>query len=237
MIRSVLSRMFPGRRRSPSDHSGYEKLSVEDTFRQIYQKRVWGSNGQQFYSGPGSHGPASDMYCDAITEFIREQEIQRVVDLGCGDFSVGRRIVEGTDADYIGVDVVSELIAHHSKTFVDPRVSFLCANIITDDLPVADLCLIRQVLQHLTNDEIAEVLKRLAHFPKVIIAEDIPSQPISFNLDMTHGPDARADFGSGVYIDRPPFSFPVTDIGQVPLTETRILRIVLIDNVARTMAA
>lgn len=237
MIRSVLNRVFPGRLRSPMDHSEYEKLSVEDTFRTIYRKRVWGSNGQQFYSGPGSHGPASDKYCDAITEFIREQEIQRVIDLGCGDFSVGRRIVEGAEAEYIGVDVVSELIAHHSKTFVDPRVSFFCANIITDDLPVADLCLIRQVLQHLTNDEIAEVLKRLAHFPKVIIAEDIPLQPISFNHDMTHGPDARADFGSGVYLDKPPFSLPVTEIAEVPLTETRILRIVLVDNVARTVAA
>ena len=237
MIRSVLNKVFPGRLRSQLDHSGYEKLSVEETFRTIYRKRVWGSNGDQFYSGPGSHGPASDKYCDAVTGFIREHEIERVVDLGCGDFSVGRRIVERTDAEYIGVDVVSELIAHHSKTFVDPRVSFLCANIITDDLPVADLCLIRQVLQHLTNDEIAEVLRRLAHFPKVIIAEDIPSQPISFNLDMTHGPDARADFGSGVYIDKPPFSLPVSEIGQAPLTETRILRIVLIDNVARTVAA
>jgi hypothetical protein len=120
---------------------------------------------------------------------------------------------------------------------VHRRVSFLCANIITDELPVADLCLIRQVLQHLTNDEIATVFRRLAHFPKVIIAEDIPLQPTSFNLDMSHGPDVRADFGSGVYIDKPPFSLPVREIGQFPLTETRILRIVLVDNVAHTLAA
>lgn len=230
MIRKLLGRV---RRRlwpSPMDHSQYERLSVPDTFRKIYRKQVWGKNGERFYSGPGSHGAASDLYCAAVSGFIRENGIRSVVDLGCGDFAVGRRIVDATEAQYIGVDVVPELIQHHRRKFQGPRVSFFCANIITDELPAADLCLVRQVLQHLTNQEIAKVLARLSHFPRVLITEDLPTEPKSINHDMTHGPEVRSDFGSGVYIDQPPFSLAVKEIARFPVSETCLLRTVLVEN-------
>lgn len=230
MIRKLLGsakrRLWP----SPMDHRAYAKMSVPDTFRRIYRNRVWGDNGEQFYSGPGSRGPASDLYCSVVLSFLRQNPVRSIIDCGCGDFSVGRRIVEATDAGYIGVDVVPELIDHDRARFQDPRVSFVCANIITDELPVADLCLVRQVLQHLTNEEIAKVLARLSRFSKVLITEDLPVQPLSYNHDMTHGPEVRSDFGSGVYVDEPPFSLPVKEIAQFPLSERCVLRTVLLDN-------
>ena len=230
MIRKLLGR---ARRRlwpSPMDHSQYERLSVPETFRKIYRNRVWGNNGEPFYSGPGSHGAASDLYCAAVSAFIRENGIRSLVDLGCGDFAVGRRIVDATEAQYIGVDVVPELIQYHTQRSQGPRVRFVCANIITDELPVADLCLVRQVLQHLTNQEIATVLRRLARFPRVLITEDLPLDPTSINHDMTHGPEVRSDFGSGVYVDQPPFSLAVKEIARFPLSETCVLRTVLVEN-------
>ena len=236
MVRKLLGRV---RRRlwpSPMDHRQYEKMSVQDTFRRIYSKQVWGNNGERFYSGPGSYGPASDLYCAAVIGFIQENGIRRVVDCGCGDFSVGKRIVDATDVQYVGVDVVPELIQHHRKKFQSSRVSFVCANIITDELPVADLYLVRQVLQHLTNDEIAKVLERLSRLPKVLITEDLPSQPTSFNHDMTHGPEVRSDFGSGVYIDQPPFSLQVKEVAQFELSDTCYLRTVLLENAGAAVA-
>jgi SAM-dependent methyltransferase len=165
-----------------------------------------------------------------VSAFIRENGIRSVVDLGCGDFAVGRRIVDATEAQYIGVDVVPELIEHHRHKFQGPRVSFVCANILTDELPAADLCLVRQVLQHLTNKEIATALGRLSCFPKVLITEDLPTQPTSLNHDMTHGPEVRSDFGSGVYVDESPFSIAVKEIARIPLSETCLLRTVLVEN-------
>ena len=230
MIRRLLGgvrrRLWP----SPMDHRQYEKMSIQDTFRKIYRNQVWGKNGEQFYSGPGSYGPASDLYCAALTKFIQENGIRSVVDCGCGDFSVGRRIVEATDVQYVGVDVVPELIQHHRQKFQNERVSFKCANIITDELPVAELYLVRQVFQHLTNDEIAKVLERMSCVPKVLITEDFPLQPTSFNHDMTHGPEVRSDFGSGVYVDQPPFSLQVKEIARFQLSDTCFLRTVLVDN-------
>jgi SAM-dependent methyltransferase len=219
------------------DHHQYEKMSVQDTFRKIYRKQVWGRNGDRFYSGPGSHGPASDLYCSTVIDFIRENGIRSVVDCGCGDFAVGKRIVDATEVQYVGVDVVPELIQHHRRKFQSPRVTFVCANIIADELPVADLYLVRQVLQHLTNDEIATVLRRLSGLPKVLITEDVPTNPTCFNHDMTHGPEVRSDFGSGVYVDQPPFSLHAKEIARFQLSDTCFLTTVLVENVGAAIAA
>jgi SAM-dependent methyltransferase len=225
-VKSVYWRLRGG---WPTDQRTYEPLSGQETFRKIYRTKAWGDNGERFYSGPGSHGPASEQYCASVIGFIRDHNVQSVVDCGCGDFSVGRRIVESTGVRYTGIDVVPELIKHHKSKVRDPRVNFHCADITKDPLPSGDLCLIRQVLQHLGNRDVAKVLARLGSFPRVLISEGVPVHPKSFNHDMSHGPDVRFDYGSGVYVDQPPFSMPAVELWNVPLSETLLLRTVLLD--------
>jgi SAM-dependent methyltransferase len=229
MIRDFMKSVYLRFRGSPTDQRTYKTLSGRDTFRKIYRTKAWGDNGEPFYSGPGSDGPASEQYCASVIKFIRDHNVQSVVDFGCGDFSVGRRIVEASGVRYTGVDVVPELINHHKSKVHDPRVSFHCADITKDPLPSGDLCLIRQVLQHLGNRDVAKVLTRLGSFPQVLISEDVPIHPKSFNHDMSHGPDVRADYGSGVYVDQPPFSMPAVELWNFPLTENSQLRTVLLD--------
>lgn len=237
LIKSVYRRFYG----SPLDQRTYERMSVPETFQTIYRTKAWGDNGEPFYSGPGSHGPVADMYCAAVIALIKENGVQSVVDFGCGDFAIGRRIVEATDVRYTGVDVVSDLIEHHKKTVHNPRVSFQCADITKDPIPSADLCLIRQVLQHLGNREIAKALGRLQGFPKVLISEHVPVHPKSYNHDLLHGPDVRLDYDSGVYIDQPPFSVAAKELWNFPVRENELIRTVLIEpngsagnNVART---
>lgn len=225
LLKSVYRRFWG----SHLDQRSYERMSVPQTFSKIYRTKAWGDNGQPFYSGPGSHGPSSDLYCEAVISFIKEHGVQSIVDFGCGDFSIGRRIVEATNVRYTGVDVVSDLIKHHKKTVNDPRVSFQCADITKDPLPPAELCLIRQVLQHLANREIAKVLDRLDSYPKVLISEHVPIDPKSYNHDMLHGPDVRWDYDSGVYVDQPPFSIAARELWTFPLQENALVRTVLIE--------
>jgi SAM-dependent methyltransferase len=207
----------------------YKKLSVAETFRDVYRNKYWGDNGTPFYSGQGSHGSVARQYCDFVSTFIRNTGVESVVDLGCGDFAIGRRIVENTDVRYSGIDVVPELIEYHQHTSRDSRVTFQCADITTDMPPVGELCLLRQVLQHLSNSEILRVLATLKSFSWVLISEDVPVHPRFFNRDKLHGPDVRAYYDSGVYIDRAPFSMIPTQIWEIPLTRNTVLRTTLID--------
>ena len=218
----------------PRTHRTYNTLSVAETFRNIYRTKAWGDNGEPFCSGTGSRGPISEQYCAFVTKFIRDHQVETIVDLGCGDFSVGRQIVEASNVCYTGIDVVPDLIQHHKSTVRDPRVSFKCADITKDPLPEADLCLVRQVLQHLSNDEIMKALANLRNFSQILISEDVPVQPKSFNRDKPHGPDVRTYYGSGVYVERPPFSRQVSRLWELPLRGDSLLRTVLLDKTVST---
>ena len=71
------------------------------------------------------------------------------MDVGCGDFSVASGFVDQLD-EYVGIDVVDSLIRRNSADFGRPGIRFLKANAAREELPKADVCLIRQVLQHLS---------------------------------------------------------------------------------------
>ncbi len=218
----------------PKIRRQYRTMSVADTFRTVYRKKGWGDDGGPFYSGPGSRGPTAEEYCNFAIDFIRKHGVSSVVDLGCGDFAVGKRIVEATGVRYTGIDVVPELIEYHQAVSTDPRVTFCCANIVSDPLPAADLYLIRQVLQHLSNDEIGSVLANLGNCSKALISEHVPIVPKSFNRDKPHGPDIRWFLGSGVYIDKPPFSILVETTWEWPLGDDALMRTCLVDQSAVT---
>jgi SAM-dependent methyltransferase len=181
--------------------------SVAETFNEIYDKNLWGGEAGEFYSGEGSTEVYSTVYAENIQRFIEENEIETVVDLGCGDFRVGSQIAS-PEINYIGVDIVPALIENHRKKFANERVSFQCLNIVEDELPKGDLCLIRQVLQHLSNDEICKILQNCRDFKHLLITESYPSaaRKLVPNIDIPHGPDMRLHFDSAVCLDQPPFS-------------------------------
>ena len=66
------------------------KLTCKEVFTQIYRENRWGGVPGEIYSGPGSGEEAAGPYVEAVAAFIRKMNVQSVVDLGCGDFRVGR---------------------------------------------------------------------------------------------------------------------------------------------------
>jgi SAM-dependent methyltransferase len=169
-----------------------------------------------------------------LRRLISERGIGSVVDLGCGDYRVGRQLRD-LAIDYTGVDVVPMLVARNNDAFGSARVRFVCKDITRDPLPAGELCIVRQVLQHLSNAQIASVLARLAAFRFAVVAEHHPARLFRPNLDKNTGADTRIDFDSGVYLEHPPFSVPNARlIGSTPLPallrEGEHLSIYLIEN-------
>lgn len=180
--------------------------TVAETFGEIYEKNVWGGAKGEFYSGEGSTEKYSEKYAAAIRKFIAENDVKRVVDLGCGDFRVASKFVSG-DFHYTGCDVVPSLVEYLNSKFANRNVEFRCVNIVEDELPNGDLCLIRQVLQHLSNTEIEKILQKARKYKYLIVTEHYPHPKVASapNLDIPHGPDMRLHFDSAVYLDKPPF--------------------------------
>lgn len=181
--------------------------TTQQVFTDIYVKNVWGGNTGEFYSGSGSETHLAEPYIRLVQFFIQEHGIRTVVDLGCGDFRIGRHIAEVAQT-YIGVDIVDALVERNCKEFGKKGVDFLCLDIVNDELPKGDLCLIRQVLQHLSNEQICAILPKIRQYRYTLVTEHYPtpSSTIVPNVDKPHGPDTRLLDNSAVYLDLPPFN-------------------------------
>jgi len=199
----------------------YKSKSLQYIFEDIYKQGRWGkSEDGRFNSGSGSTQQAVEPYSKLIREYILRHGIKKVVDLGCGDFRAGKGIIQDMDIDYTGVDVVRPLIAELNDTYAFASVRFCCLNIVEDDLPTGDLYLIRQVFQHLSNDQINCVLDKIFQkkpLPHVIITEHLPSDnKVAWNKDKAAGPDIRMYYNSGVYLEHPPFSMHIQTLLSIP---------------------
>jgi len=177
----------------------------EEVFSEIYKNNVWGGANGEMHSGPGSRFAQAELYVETVGNFIRDNGISRVIDLGCGDFEIGKKLANACDF-YIGIDVVPELIDRNRQLFENDRVRFICADITEVELPDADVCLVRQVFQHMSNKHISKVIKRLRKYKYLIVTEHQPDNPISYNKDKVDDAGIRFDLGSGVYLEQPPFN-------------------------------
>jgi SAM-dependent methyltransferase len=197
----------------------------EQIFSEVYRRNQWGGAPGEFCSGSGSRGPQTLLYIETVRRFIADNDIKTVVDIGCGDFVIGREIAHYCE-HYIGVDVVPDLIAHLSRHFGSDRVEFRCIDAARDPLPTADLCLVRQVLQHLSNRDIQAIIEKLGPYRSIIVTEHYPARSSfkAYNLDKITGPDVRAYDGSAVYLDKPPFNLAVEKLVEFPLPQQNAVR-------------
>lgn len=137
-----------------------------------------------------------------------------MVDLGCGDFHIMGQVLKvvrekGFACDYTGIDVVQDLISHHVEEFGDADTRFLCADASAPDtmLPDGDILIVREVLQHLTNADIAKILAKATKYHYILDTEGIyEGQGVRYNLDIKTGPYTRANKISGVYLEQPPYN-------------------------------
>ncbi|SIP91833.1 Methyltransferase domain-containing protein [Maribacter ulvicola] len=188
--------------------------------QQVYEKNLWGSGGSDFYSGEGSHNPEIVApYIQAIIAFLSSHNNPiSVCDLGCGDFNVGKELV-GYTKKTIAVDIVPELIERNKEKYNISNLEFLCVDIAKEALPNADCAILRQVLQHISNEEVKKVANRLCGYKYVIVTEHLPNKDFTPNLDIISGQGTRLKKNSGILLLEPPFNLKI-------LEEQELLRVV-----------
>ncbi len=197
---------------------------TKKAMEQVYALKLWGDNGAAFYSGEGSHHPEIvSVYVEKVQSFLNSFKPKlSVCDLGCGDFNIGKQLFEYTK-QYTAIDIVPQLIAYNNLNFKANNLSFLCLDIATAELPNADCVIIRQVLQHLSNNEIHSILNKLSSFKYIVLTEHLPQGDFEPNKNIISGQGIRIKKQSGVAILAPPFNFKVT-------TSSELLRYDLGDN-------
>ena len=114
----------------------------------------------------------SETYITRVKEFLSTfSNKPNVVDLGCGDFSIGSKLRNYCNS-YIAIDIFDELIERNKIHYKSHNVDFRVLDITKDNLPSGDICFVRQVLQHLSNkNNGAQIRVNIV----IVLTEHLPS--------------------------------------------------------------
>lgn len=113
-------------------------------------------------SGAGSYGRLAKFKADVINTFVREHDVETVIDLGCGD---GNQLKFADYPAYHGLDVSETAIQRCRKLFADDdskRFSLYIPDRFSLDDPAhsAELALSLDVIYHLLEDHVFDTYMR-----------------------------------------------------------------------------
>lgn len=137
-------------------------------FTSLYEQREWGDG-----SGQGSTIDFNEEeYIPFLRNYINEKRIKSIVDIGCGDWQCGPALYFGlpTLVSYTGYDAYEGVIKNNQNRYGNECFKFIHTDIQTTALQDAELCILKDVLQHWTNKEITTVMDRLVQqYPRILI--------------------------------------------------------------------
>ena len=135
-------------------------------FTYMYEEHLWGDNGEKEYNGTSGDGSDVkyniDTYIPNIKDFIKKNNIHKIIDLGCGDFRCGPYIYNDISVNYIGYDTYLKVINKNIIEYDKYRFKHLDFFANKEEIESGDLCIIKDVLQHWKLLDIYKFLDYLA---------------------------------------------------------------------------
>lgn len=168
---------------------------MEEIFTEIYKQNYW--KDDESVSGKGSRVENTLVARTALMSVVGKYAIKTILDIPCGDFNWMKEVPLQVD-EYIGADIVQELVDANNSKFAAPGRSFVKLDATRDNLPKVDLIFCRDMLGHLSNSQVKIALHNMKRsgsrylmattFPNTFSTDDIRTgqwRPI--NLDYFFG--------------------------------------------------
>lgn len=128
----------------------------EERFTRIYTDRAWSS--KESISGTGSEYRYTENLRTHLPVVFETYSIARLLDAPCGDFNWMKYVVHHTNIDYIGGDIVRDLIEDNRARYPFERTHFVHLDITKDPLPDSDMMMVRDCLFHLSYADICALM-------------------------------------------------------------------------------
>ncbi len=175
-----------------------KNMSLQASFTQIYENNFW--KNPESASGHGSTVKATEALQSELSLLLRKLEVKRLLDAPCGDFN-WMRLVDLQGIYYIGVDIVNVLIEKNKRLYRGPYKEFKCLNLASDPLPQADLILCRDLLVHLPDALVKEVIKNFKKSgSRYLLVTTHSEQEVNNDIEQS-GQWRKINF------EKPPFNF------------------------------
>lgn len=174
------------------------RTRLEKAFSDIYLNNLW--EDPESVSGRGSTLARTGIIRAELLSLLESVGAKSLLDAPCGDFNWMRR-VDLRGVEYIGADVVRELIVRNRRLYGGKGRNFVVLDITSDELPKVDVILCRDCLIHFSFEHARAAI---ANFKR---------SGSTFLLATTHGVvEKNTDIKSGewrsVNLRLPPYNFP-----------------------------
>ena len=137
-------------------HYRFKSLRTEEVFEKIYKENHW--KDEESKSGTGSSKRNAQGAVIILNETIKKFSIQSLLDIPCGDFYWMQEVaLEGVQ--YIGADIVNDLIERNSKQFSNTNRKFQKIDLLEHALPQVDLIFCRDCFVHLSYVDIVKAIQ------------------------------------------------------------------------------
>ena len=173
-----------------------------DRFSNVFAQKLWGDN--ESLSGPGSRNdsPLVVTAISAIEFVIENYNVHSISDIPCGDFNWFKAISEKySSIDYVGFDIVAALVENNRARY--PRMKFEQFDIVSDIPPKSDLIFSKELLIHLTNNDIKAAISNMkTSGSQYFLASN------SFGVENIEISENAFGYGRPIDLCRSPFSLP-----------------------------
>lgn len=171
--------------------------SSKQTFTRKFHRHA--AQDMESLSGPGSDLAQTEAVRRIIPALLKELQCQTLLDIPCGDF-YWMRLVE-LNVDYIGADVVDELIRQNRSAYGSDRRRFVQRDLLEDPLPTADLVLCRDCLVHFSNRDVVRALANIRRSGAThLLATTF--------VGREHNEDIPTGKWRAINLQQPPFNLP-----------------------------
>lgn len=138
-----------------------ENPDLQSAFEGIYKNNIWLVKDGESKSGDGSDLAATRRVIEPLQKLLRELDCKCLVDLGCGDFNWMRLVVANAAFQYVGCDIAKSVVEQNTQKFQSDVVRFQHLNACEQELPAGDVVICREVLFHLSFEDIARVIENV----------------------------------------------------------------------------
>ena len=178
-------------------HAWRARTQTRDTFRRIYKTGAW-KKGESV-SGEGSNLEQTVVLRNILPSLLHGIQATTMLDAPCGDHFWMKEF--SLNLNYIGIDIVPEIIDQNRRKYGSPRKTFLVRDITKDSIPRADCILCRDCLDHLSFEDVFRAVEnfRLSG-AKYLLATTY--------TERTHNEDIVTGEWRPTNLQQPPFSFP-----------------------------
>ena len=133
--------------------------SPDQVFQEIFRGNRWG--GAESVSGPGSDRAQTYVIESELARLVRDLDVETMLDIPCGDFNWMKHVDLG-DIQYVGADIVEEIVRSNQMLHSNERRSFQRLNLLDAEIEAYDLIFCRDCLVHLSNFDVHVALKSIA---------------------------------------------------------------------------